>query len=115
LRIRFQADADLHPAIGLGLLRLEPSIDWRPAQGFLPDATPDPDVLRLAAEDGRVVVSGDIRTFPRHFAEFISARQSPGVILIPQNTPIGLAVEKVLEIWLLWNAEDIENQLRWLP
>jgi predicted nuclease of predicted toxin-antitoxin system len=115
VRIRFQADADLHPAIGRGLIRTEPTIDWRPAQKYIPDATPDPEVLQLAADDGRVLVSRDAKTMPHHFAAFVKTRSSPGVVLIPTSLTIGAAIEELLTLWLSWSAEDIENQLWWLP
>ena len=78
MTLRFQADADLNPAIGRGLRRREPSIDFRAAAGVIPDGTPDPDVLRIAAEAGRVLVSRDIGTMPGHFADFIEQQESQG-------------------------------------
>jgi hypothetical protein len=41
LKIRFQADADIDPDIRKGLLRREPSIDFRPAAGTIPEGTAD--------------------------------------------------------------------------
>lgn len=114
MKIRFQSDADLNPAIGRGLVRREPAIDWRPAQRFIPDATPDPEVLQLAADDGRVLVSRDAKTMPRHFAEFVATHSSPGLILVPVSVTIGEAIEELLVMWLSWGAEDIENQIWWL-
>ena len=96
MRIRFQADADLDPDIVRGVCRREPAIEFSPAQGVLPDATPDLEVLRLAAEAGRVLVSRDVRTMSRHFAAFIATRESPGLILIPPRTTTGKAVEGLL-------------------
>ena len=114
MKIRFQSDADLNPAIGRGLVRREPAIDWRPAQRFIPDATPDSEVLQLAAEDGRVLVSRDAKTMPRHFAEFVATHSSPGLILVPVSVTIGEAIEELLVMWLSWGAEDIENLIWWL-
>jgi hypothetical protein len=51
---------------------------------------------------------------PRHFAAFVTARSSPGVILIPVSVTIGDAIEELLTMWLSWSAEDIENQIWWL-
>ncbi|MGP8247397.1 MAG: DUF5615 family PIN-like protein [Bryobacteraceae bacterium] len=64
MSFRFQADADLNPEIGRGLRRREPSIDFRAAAGLIADGTPDAEVLRIAAEDGRVLVSRDVATMP---------------------------------------------------
>ena len=83
MRIRFQADADLDPAIGKGLLRREPAIDFQAAAGVIPDGTPDPAVLRLAAEGGRVLVTGDLRTMRVHFEEFIAPRRFSGCAVDP--------------------------------
>ena len=103
----------MNPAVGRGLVRREPAIDWRPSQKYIPDATPDSAVLQLAADDGRVLVSRDVTTIPRHFAAFVATRSSPGVILIQKK--IGETIEKLHVMWLSWTAEDIENQIWWLP
>ena len=95
MRLRFQADADLHPQIGLGLRRLNSNIDFQLAQGIIADATPDPEVLQFAAEEGRVLVSRDTCTMRKHFANFISARSSPGLILIPSRMSLGDAIRKL--------------------
>jgi hypothetical protein len=114
VRIRFQADADVDPDIGRGLLRRQPSLDWRPAQGLIPDGTPDSEVLRVAARDGRVLVSCDVRTIMGHFTTFVAQQSSPGVILIPSLLSVGEAIERLLLSWSSWSAEELENQIRWL-
>jgi len=115
LKIRFQADADIDPAIRKGLLRREPSIDFRPAAGAIPHGTPDPEVLRIAAEDGRVLVSGDLRTMSVHFHDFVATHESPGVLLVPSSRSIRAAIEGLLFVWLAWTPDDLHNRVRWLP
>jgi hypothetical protein len=114
VRIRFQADADVDPNVGRGLARRVPAVDWRPAQSFIAGATPDLEVLQLAADDGRVLVTGDISTIPRHFATYVRTRVSPGVILLPSDTNIGEAIERLLLIWLSWTAGGHRKQIWWL-
>ena len=104
MSLRFQADADLNPAIGRGLRRREPSIDFRAAAGVIPDGTPDLHVLRIAAEAGRVLVSRDVGTMPGHFAEFIQSRR-----------PIGSVIEGLLLVWMTWTEEELRNRALWLP
>jgi hypothetical protein len=67
LSFLFQADADLNPEIGRGLRRRKPAIDFCGATGVLLDGTPDPEVLQIAADAGRVLVSMDVKTMPGHF------------------------------------------------
>ena len=115
MSFRFQADADLNPEIGRGLRRREPSVDFRAAVGVIADGTLDPEVLQIAARDGRVLVSRDITTMPGHFARFLARQESPGILLIPARRPIGSVIEGLLIVWLTWTVEDLHNQARWLP
>jgi hypothetical protein len=72
-------------------------------------------VLAFAAEHGRVLVSHDVNTMPRHFREFTSSRTSPGLILIPQRLDIGAAIEELLLVWECNDASDFLNQVLYLP
>jgi len=89
LRARLLADADLRLPIVRGLRRLEPSVDFLPSQGLIPKSMKDPDVLALAANLHRVLVSHDYSTMPAHFYRFLEDRESPGLILIQQLWPVG--------------------------
>jgi hypothetical protein len=115
LRLRFQADADLNPEIGHGLRRREPALDFRAAAGVVPDGTLDPEVLQIAADASRVLVSRDVTTMPGHFERFIAEHESPGVLLIPSRRSIGAVIEGLLIVWLTWTPEDLRNQVRWIP
>ena len=115
MKIRFHADADIDPDIRRGLLRREPSIDFRPAAGAIPDGTLDAEVLRIAAEDSRVLVSGDLRTMSVHFRIFVAAHDSPGVLLVPSSRSIGAALEGLFLVWLAWTPDDLRNRIQWLP
>ena len=115
MKIRFQADADIDPDIRKGLLRREPAIDFQPAVGIIADGTPDSEVLAIAADYDRVLVSGDLRTMSVHFQRFSATRESPGVLLIPSSRSIGAAIEGLLFVWLNWTPEDLRNRVSWLP
>ena len=115
MNLRFQADADLDPAIARGLRRREPAIDFRDWPGTIPDSTPDPEVLQIAAEAGRVLVSKDVSTMPGHFATFIADHDSPGLLLVPSEWSIGDIIEGVMIAWLNWTPDDLRNQAWWLP
>ena len=62
MRVRFQADADLDGRILRGLRRTAPEINIRTAADAELDGVADPDVLRIAADSGRLLVSQDRRT-----------------------------------------------------
>ena len=114
MSIRFQADANLDPDIGRGLLRREPSIDYQDASS-IPDGTPDSEVLRIAADSDRVLVTADIRTMPVHFLQFVIERESPGVLLVPSSRTLRDVIQGLLIAWLVWTPDELKNQVRWLP
>lgn len=92
-----------------------PSVDFESAHAAALEGLPDPDVLAIAAKQGRILVSHDYRTMPRHFRNFRDRHHSSGVFLISQDIPIGRAVEALLLIWSASEAHEWENQLTYLP
>ena len=77
---------------------------------------PDPEVLALAAEQDRILVSHDFQTMPRHFGDFLQDRgSSPGVLVVPQSLPIGEAIEELVLIWGASDAEEWENRILRIP
>lgn len=116
MKVRFLADADLNKAIVNGVLRREPSVDFKPALAAGLRGMKDDQVLALAAESQRVLVSHDVGTMPSHHRAFVSAgNQSAGVFLIPQSLDIGTAIEELILIWLASEASDWADRLEWLP
>lgn len=116
MKVRFLADADLNKAIVSGVLRREPFLDFMTAQTARLRSLNDAEVLALAAEQQRVLVSHDVGTMPAHFRAFRNAgKQSSGVFLISQSLDVGTAIEELMLIWLASEASDWENRLEWLP
>ena len=116
MKPRFQADADLHFDIVLGVLRREAAIDFQSAQELLPDGTADLDVLRLSAQDGRILVSHDVRTMPVHFRDFMNRDGgSPGVFLVSQSVAASSVIEELILIWTASDASEWSDRLTWLP
>lgn len=112
--IRFQADADLNRLIVRAVQRLEPAIDFRTAAEADLEGVADPEVLAMAADAGRILVTHDQRTMPGHFGEFILDRMSPGVIIIPQHMQIGTAAEGLVLIWAASEPAEWINRVFWL-
>ena len=115
MRVRYQADADLNEIILLAAVRREPTMDFQTATVAGLAGRRDPDVLAFAAREGRVLVTHDHQTMPRHFGEFIAVSASPGVLLIPQHLSIAAAVEDLLLIWSATEADEWINRIRYLP
>jgi Domain of unknown function (DUF5615) len=115
VKVRFQADADLDRRIVRATRRREQASSFqfateaRSGVGLI--NLPDDQVLAAAASEGRMLVTHDRRRMPQHFGHFVSADTSPGVIVVPQNLPLGIAVEWLVTIWSASEAEEWANQI----
>jgi hypothetical protein len=65
--IRFLADAYFNHAIVKGCRRHEPAMDFLAANEAKLEGVPDLEVLALAANQDRILVTHDRKTMPRHF------------------------------------------------
>lgn len=115
MKICFQADVDLNQIIVNAILRQKPSIDFQTAQTANLDGLSDREVLASAAQLGRVLVSHDRKTMPLHFAAFIAREHSSGLIIISQNLSIRAAVEDIVLIWEVTEAEEWIDRIQILP
>lgn len=117
LEYPLQADNDLNVLIVRATLRLEPSIDFRTAHSAGLDGLSDDVVLERAAEDGRILVTHDKRTMPRHLANLIRRGfRSPGVlVVIPQDAALARIVESLVLIWADGRAHDWINVITKVP
>ena len=88
MRVRFQADADLDGRILSGLRRAAPEIDIRTATDAGLAGLSDPEVLQIATDSGRILVSQDRSTMPTHFARHWASTSGPGVVLLREAIPI---------------------------
>ncbi len=115
MRPRFQADADFNHKIVVGLRRREPATDFQGAHDGGVIGLPDLDVLAVAADSGRILISHDRKTMPGHFARFRETRSSPGLILVSQELDIGAAIEDLLLIWEATDAGEWVDGLGFVP
>ena len=115
MKVLFQADADLNQNILLATVRQQPGIDFQSATKAGLIGLNDQEVLALAAREGRVLVSHDLRTMPAHFGRFVESNRSSGVILMPQHLPIGLCAEQLVLVWSATEAEEWVNRICYLP
>ena len=76
----------------------------------------DAAVLDVAARDGRILITHDVNTMPRHYRDFLgTGRQSPGVFLLPQYVDIRIAIESLVLVWHSSDATEWRNRLVWIP
>jgi len=116
MKIRFQADNDLNEDILRSAKRLRPAIDFQRAPELaLHTGIPDLEILRLCAEQNRMLVTHDRHTMPDHFIESIKDRDSPGIFIVSRKLSIGKASEWLVLFWEASEAEEHQNQIINLP
>jgi uncharacterized protein DUF5615 len=115
VKLRFQADADLNEDIVNGVLRRESAIDFRTATSAGLAGLSDLEVLSLAAQGGRILVSHDGKTMPQSFGKFIQNKPSPGRFLISQKTDLLIAIESMLLAWFASDHEEWINRIAIIP
>ncbi len=115
MTVRFQADVNLNQIILLAAKRREPSLDFQTAVAASLAGLSDREVLAVSALEGRVLVTHDRKTMPKHFFDFLASETSARLLIIPQSLPVAPAAEDLLLIWHTTEAEEWINQLRFLP
>lgn len=113
--VRFQADADFKQAIVKGAMRRQPSLDFQSANAAELEGKSDREVLAIAAQDKRVLVTHDRKTMPAEFGKFIEIKNSSGLIVLSQNLPVNDAIEAFILVWEASTAEEWTNQIMSIP
>jgi hypothetical protein len=99
----------------LAAIRREPDMDFQTAVAAGLAGAADREVLARAAAEGRLLVTHDRKTMPRHFGNFVAQETSPGLLIVPQSLPIATVVEELILVWSLTEADDWLNRLCVLP
>ena len=77
---------------------------------------PDGEVLRIAAEQNRILVTHDHRTMPRHFGTFLeSGHSSPGVFLVKQHVRLSLIIEGLVMVWAASDPLEWKDRILEIP
>jgi len=103
--LRLLVDQDFDQDIMRGLARRTSEFDAITAFEAGISTLDDPELLRWAAEVGRIVVTHDRKTMPGHAARALAAGEKmAGVIVVPRKLPIAQAIEQ-LEIVVVCSEE----------
>ena len=112
---KFLADANFDVVILLAAKRREPALDFQTASAAGLTGMADPAVLAVAAREGRVLLTHDVRTMPRHFAAFLREQTSAGVLVVPQSLPRRRVIEGLLLVWDAMDADEWINRIMSFP
>jgi hypothetical protein len=99
-----------------GLLRRNPDLDIVRVQDVGLRGEDDPTILEWAAQEERVLLTHDAATMAHFAYERVKAGKSmPGVIEVPDDLPIGTAIEDILLLAEYSERGEWESQVVYLP
>lgn len=99
-----------------GLLRRLPHLDVVRVQDVGLAATPDPTILAWAAAEQRILLSHDRETVPGFAYDRVRAAEPmPGIFLVSDQMPKGLAIEQLLLAIVCLGPEDCKDQVQHFP
>lgn len=114
--LRFATDENFNGDIVRGLLRRNPKLDIVRVQDVGLSGADDPSVLKWAADEGRIAVTHDISTLPKHALDRVVAGQRmPGVFAVRSVAPIGQATDDLILLDECSIECEWEGQVRFLP
>lgn len=114
--LRLLIDQDFNQRTLRGLRRRIPQLDAVTAHDAGLSEAKDPELLKWAANEERIVVTHDRRTMPDHAADRIAAgERMPGIFIVPRRLPISKAIDD-LEVIVICSLDDEwEDTVRYLP
>jgi hypothetical protein len=114
--IRLAADENFDNDIIWGLLRRRPDLDIVRVQDVGLAGASDPDVLEWAAQEGRVILTHDKKTFVPYANQRVAAGQPlPGVCMVQSTAPVGVAINDILLLLAGTAEEEWEGQVWYVP
>lgn len=76
----------------------------------------DLTILQWAADDGRVLVTHDIKTVPDFAHDRVAAgRPMPGVFVVPTSMPIGEAIDELSLVAEVSEPDEWADRVLYLP
>ncbi len=116
MKPRFLADENVELDLVLGLQRRVDGVDIVRVQDVGLRTLEDPVILQWAADEGRVLISRDIRTVPTYAHERIAAGHSmPGVVILPSSVSLATAIDDLSLIATATKAQEWINRVVYLP
>lgn len=79
------------------------------------DHTLDPSILAWAAEQGRILITGDLNTMVGFaWARVRSAQSMHGVLALRENIGVGRVIDDILLVALCYAPAEIKSQVLFL-
>jgi predicted nuclease of predicted toxin-antitoxin system len=113
---RFLADENVEPDLVLGLKRRVEGIDIVRVQDVGLRTLDDIAILQWAADDGRVLISRDIKTIPTFaHARVVAGQIMPGVFILRWTISMSEAIDDIALVADASGADEWADRVIYLP
>jgi hypothetical protein len=110
------ADENFSHRILRGIRLRIKNVDLVVAQGTVLCGANDPALLAWAAEQGRIVLTHDRQTMPKHAYDRVRSHQPmPGLIVVSDRMPVGEAIELLAMHIDCGMPKDFEYTVTYIP
>jgi hypothetical protein len=114
--MRFAADENFNNDTLRALLQKLPDLDGVRVQDSEMYQHSDPALLDWTAREGRILLTHDFKTMPKHaYARVAAGLRMPGVIQVDTDAPIAIVVEHLQILIEAGTPDDFESQVRYVP
>lgn len=114
--LRFLADEDFNGHIVRGLFLHQPGIDLVRVQDVGLQGADDEVILEWAEDHGRILLTHDARTIPRHVANRLAdGLHISGVLIMDDQSPIGACIEDIRLVAECSDEIEWQDQIYYLP
>lgn len=114
--LRLLIDQDLDHDILRALVRRVPRLDVVTPFEIGMEAATDAELLRWAAREGRIVITHDRKTMPRHAANLMEEGENiAGLFVVLRRTPLQQVIDDLELIVTCSENEEWVNIIRYLP
>jgi predicted nuclease of predicted toxin-antitoxin system len=116
MTVRFVADEHIARALIVGLRRAFEEIDIVRVHDVGLRTMDDVTILQWAADNGRALITHDIRTMPDFAHQRVAAtRLMPGVFVVPTTMAIGAVIDELSAVAAASESDEWTNRVVYLP
>jgi len=114
--LKLVSDENFDGVILRGLYRRRPDLDVVRVQDVGLNAASDPEILKWAAAEGRILQTHDRETIPSFaYSRVKAGREMPGVFLVSDLMPTGQAIDEILLAVDCLTREECRAFVRFFP
>lgn len=114
--MRFLADENFSNKLLKGLRAALPDLDVVSVQDTPMAASPDPELLAWAAQEGRILLTHDVQTMIGFAYDRVQdGLLMPGVVEVRISQGIGAAIDDLVLMIEASTPDELENQVRYIP